>query len=210
MAKTLPFDNYTQEYEDWFDKNKYVYLTEVEAVRQLLPKEGAGVEIGVGSGKFAEPLGIKYGVEPSSEMRELAEQRGINAVEAVGEKLPYDDDSFDFALIVTTICFFDDVEKAIKEVNRILKSNGRLVIGFIDKESPIGKLYQKHKEENVFYRIAEFFSTDEVIEYLRNNGFTDLEFLQTVFGNLGDIHQQEPIKQGYGEGSFVVVKARKT
>ena len=209
MSKTQPFDNYTHQYEDWFENNKYIYLSEVEAVRTLLPKTGAGVEIGVGSGKFAEPLGIRYGVEPSGEMRELAMQRGIDAVDSIGEALPYEDKSFDFALIVTTICFLDDIVKAFREVHRILKPEGSFIIGFIDKESPIGKMYQKHKEENVFYRIAEFFSTEEVIDYLNNNGFTDFEFAQTVFGKMGEINEQEPVKEGYGEGSFVVVKAKK-
>src|SRR6202011_4339241 len=63
--------------------------SELRAVRGLLPKDGVGMEIGVGSGRFAAPLGIRYGVDPSVKMRTLAQARGIEAVEGVAEKLPY-------------------------------------------------------------------------------------------------------------------------
>jgi hypothetical protein len=46
-------------------------------VRSLLPAGGYGVEIGVGTGRFAVSLGIAVGVEPSPAMAELARRRGI-------------------------------------------------------------------------------------------------------------------------------------
>lgn len=41
-------------------------------------------------------------------------------------------------------------------------------------------------------------------------GFIDLGFTQTIFHRLSAIKKLEPSKAGYGEGSFVVVKALKT
>jgi len=108
MARTEPFDAHSQEYEQWFDRNHLAYQSELEAVRAQLPETGEGFEIGVGSGLFAAPLGIRHGVEPSEAMRELARQRGIEVVPGVAENLPYNDGSFDYALMVTTICFVDD------------------------------------------------------------------------------------------------------
>jgi len=64
MPKLKPFEEYTKRYEDWFKKNKFAYESELLAVKELIPANGEGIEIGVGSGKFAEPLGIKLGVEP--------------------------------------------------------------------------------------------------------------------------------------------------
>jgi len=58
--KIEPFEKYTQKYEDWFERNRFAYESELQAVRAMLPKEGIGVEIGVGSGKFAVPLNIKF------------------------------------------------------------------------------------------------------------------------------------------------------
>jgi len=50
---------------------------------------------------------------------------------------------------------------------------------------------------------------DEVIPYLKNAGFRDLTFAQTIFHSLDRIKKVEIIKEGYGEGSFVVVMGMK-
>jgi len=209
MAKTKPFDLHTARYEQWFGLNKYAYESEISAIQSLLPASGEGLEIGVGSGLFADPLGIRHGVDPSGKMRELARKRGIEAVNGVAESLPYEDARFDFALMVTTICFLDDTQAALREAYRVLKSGGYLIIGFVDRESDLGKQYLAHREESLFYKIATFYSTDEVVALLERAGFKDFMFKQTVFHSLGEIHSVEPVKEGYGEGSFVVVRARK-
>lgn len=209
MGKIEPFENYTGEYEDWFERNKFVYLSELEAIRSQVPKSGYGLEIGVGSGRFAAPLGIKLGIEPSKKMREIAKERGIEVIAGVAEALPFPDTQFDFALMVTTICFLDDIERALQEAYRVLKPDGCLIVGFIDKESPLGRLYQRHKEDSVFYRVATFYSVAEVITHLQKASFKNFSFTQTVFHNLAEVKDIEPVLAGYGKGSFVVIKARK-
>ena len=209
MAKTKPFDDYATQYEDWFERNKFVFESELRAIKEQLPRSNNGIEVGVGSGRFAAPLGIKIGVDPSRKMRELAQKRGIEVVDGVAERLPFDDPQFDFALMVTTICFVDNLDASFREAYRILKPEGVLVIGFIDKESPIGRSYQQHKEESVFYRIANFYTVDGVVSYLEKAGFKNFNFTQTIFHNLNEIKDIEPIKKGYGEGSFVVIRATK-
>ena len=163
MPKTKPFDENYDQYEEWFENNKYAYLSELKAVKHFIPEDKKGVEIGIGSGKFAIPLGIKVGIEPSKAMVKLAKERGLKVYIGIGEKLPFESSSFDFALMVTTICFLDDVEKSFSEVKRILKPGGSFIIGFVDKHSPLGKQYLRYKNENVFYKIADFFSTKQVL-----------------------------------------------
>jgi len=209
MPKIEPFEKHTLEYETWFENNKFVYKSEVRAIKGQLPKKGEGIEVGVGSGRFAIPLGIRLGVDPSSKMRDVARSRGVVAIDGVAEKLPFDDCRFHFVLMVTTICFLDDIQAAFKEAFRVLKTSGHLIIGFIDKDSPVGMLYQQHKNESEFYRVATFYSADEVISYLKKTGFINLKSTQTIFHRLSEINNLEPIKKGYGEGSFVVVKALK-
>ena len=209
MARIEPFEKHPLQYEQWFDRHKFAYESELQAIRKLLPQHGNGLEIGIGSGRFAAPLGIKLGLEPSSKMMEIAQARGIEVIGGVGESLPFRDSQFDFATMVTTICFLDDVEVAFNEAYRILKPGGCLIIGFIDKDSSIGQLYQQHKNENVFYRIATFYSVDEVVSHLKKAGFKVFNFAQTIFHNLAEIKGIEPVREGYGEGSFVVVRALK-
>jgi len=209
MARIEPFEKHPLQYEQWFDRHKFAYESELQAIRKLLPQHGNGLEIGIGSGRFAVPLGIKLGLEPSRKMMEIAQARGIEVIGGVGESLPFHDSQFDFATMVTTICFLDDVEVAFNEAYRILKPGGCLIIGFIDKDSSIGQLYQQHKNENVFYRIATFYSVDEVVSHLKMAVFNGFDFTQTIFHNLAEIKGIEPVREGYGEGSFVVVRALK-
>jgi len=209
MAKTEPFERHTFKYEEWFEKNEFAYKSELQAVRYLLPKKGAGVEIGVGTGRFAEPLGIRVGVEPSKAMRKVAQKRGIEVIDGVAEALPFEDCLFDFVLMVTTICFVGGIEASFKEAFRVIKPAGFFINGFVDRKSSLGRFYHKHRVKNVFYKIATFYSVNEIIPYMEKAGFRNLAFTQTIFHALEEIKEVEIIKEGYGEGSFVVVRGMK-
>ena len=210
MAKTETFNKHRDEYEEWFAGNIHVYRAELRAVGELIPRQGRGVEIGVGTGRFAEPLGIGFGVEPSPAMAEIARHRGVRVVEGTAEKLPLEDESFDFALMVTTVCFVDDVLASFREARRILVPGGVFILGVVDRTSPVGRLYQEHKNESVFYREATFFSTAELVELLETAGFAGLRFRQTVFDTLDRVGPDEPVEEGYGRGSFVVIAGDKS
>jgi SAM-dependent methyltransferase len=209
MAKTAPFDNHLVEYEKWFVDNIFTFLSEIEAIRSILPQKGKGIEIGVGSGIFASALGIKEGCDPSASMRIQAQKRGINVIDGIAENLPYKNSSFDYALMVTTICFVDDAQKTLQEINRILKPEGEVIVGFVDKNSPVGKLYLLNRGKSLFYKEAEFFSTEDINELLMSNGFVIIQSCQTVFGGLNDIKNIQQPEKGSGKGSFVVIKAKK-
>lgn len=196
------FDQNTLEYDNWFDKHPAIYQSEILALQQAVPT-GVGIEIGVGSGRFAEPLNIKYGVEPSASMAALAIQRGIKVIHAAAEKLPIKNQSYDFATMVTAVCFLNDIPKAFSEVHRILKPKGIFVIGLIDRKSELGKKYEQQKGTNKFYKDAHFYSATEITELLSQTGFQNFSYWQTLL-NTGEnaIEQPEP---GYGKGSFVII-----
>jgi SAM-dependent methyltransferase len=201
-----PFEQNVEQYEQWFTDHPLAYVSELHAVRELLPS-GSGIEIGVGTGRFAAPLGIRKGIEPARAMAALAETKGIEVVQGVAEKLPFKNKEFDFALMVTTVCFLEDMELAFREVRRVLRPGGAFVVGFVDRESPIGREYLKRKDQSVFYRDATFYSVDELVLRLERSGFDRFEFRQTLFRPLEDLEEVEPVRQGHGQGSFVVVRA---
>jgi len=209
MPKTEPFDNYSNEYDDWFITNKYAFQSELNAIKKALPDNRDVVEVGIGSGIFAAPLGIKEGIEPSEAMREKAKKKGVRVMDAVAENLPFADKSKDVVLMVTTICFVDDIFKSFQEVHRVLKDDGYFIIGFVDKNSPIGKFYLEHKDENVFYKDAIFFGTEELYNTLKDTGFKTNNTYQTVFGKIEKIIEVQNVLVGYGKGGFVVIKAQK-
>ena len=207
MAKIESFEKYSKEYDEWFTKNHNIYLAEFNAIKSLIPSDRFGVEIGVGSSRFALPLGIKVGVEPSNKMVEISRKKGIQVYEAVAEQLPFNDKKFDFVLMVTTICFVDDLEKSFKEAYRVLKNDGFIIVGFVDKESELGKRYQLKRKKSKFYRDATFYSVKEVIDFLRKTNFENVIIKQTVFSSQTD--KIDSVEDDYSKGSFVIIKAIK-
>lgn len=206
MPKIESFEKYSEEYDQWFNNHPDLYAAEIEAIRRLIPStEAEGMEVGVGSGKFAVPLGVKVGVEPSEKMASIARLQGIDVHSGVAEDLPFSDGRFDFVMMVTTICFVDDIVKSFKEAFRVLKIDGFIIIGFVDKESELGKQYSEKKENSRFYKDATFFSVPEVLSCLNVSGFVISNVLQTLIP--GEI--PSTILEGFGKGSFIVIKGIK-
>jgi ubiquinone/menaquinone biosynthesis C-methylase UbiE len=96
----------------------------------------------------------------------------------------------------------------LSEAYRVLKPGGGLVIGFIDRTSDLGQHYLAHQAENVFYREATFYSALEVEKLLRDTGFTEPVWVQTLSKTLDETDEIEPLRVGYGQGAFVVIKAK--
>ena len=85
MAKVEPFEIHSDAYDRWFLRNAEKYALELEALKQLVAPGGVrcGLEVGVGSGKLAVPLGFATGVEPAAAMVHKAAARGITVVRGV-------------------------------------------------------------------------------------------------------------------------------
>jgi SAM-dependent methyltransferase len=199
-----PYDALHQEYDAWFDRYPCVYDAELRAIRAVLPV-GVGVEVGVGSGRFAAPLKVALGLDPSRGMLTRAMARGVAVGEGRAEALPIRSGSLDYLLLVTVLCFLAEPLKALREARRVLKTGGRAVIAFIDRETPLGRVYAEHQHESAFYRDARFYSAEEALTLFRQAGFTDFIVHQTIFGPLNEIGPNEPVRAGWGQGAFVVV-----
>jgi SAM-dependent methyltransferase len=197
-----------QSYEMWFEKYPHVFQSEIAALKELLP-HGTGFEVGIGTGLFAEKLGILMGNDPSDEMLKIARKRRRLVYHCEGDSLPFHDGYFDYTLMVTTICFLDDPGPVLCECYRVTGNKGSIVIGFVDSESPIGTSYRNHASRSIFYREATFYSTNQVTEMLVQTGFAVEGIRQTLFGPLTAIAEFQPPREGFGEGAFVVVRAVK-
>jgi len=204
-----PFDRFTREYDLWFDTHPLAYQSELEAIRRFIPAAGSGVEVGVGTGRFAARLGIGIGVEPSEPMAAMARSAGLKVIRANGEELPFKNGSFDFILLANVICFVFQPLVLLKEASRILRPTGRIILAFIDRESELGKKYESRKASSRFYKNATFYSPSRVIEFLHKAGFHDFEACQTLFTNPLEMAAPDPVLDCYGQGSYVVLKELK-
>lgn len=205
FMKTI-FDRFYKRYDAWYDRNISVYLSELIAIKKVLPKKSKGLEIGVGTGRFAVPLGITTGIDPSKNMIKIARQRGIKARLGLGERLPFRNYTFDYVAIIITICFVQEPLKVLEETKRVLKKGGGIIIGIIDKDSFLGKLYQRKK--SVFYDQAHFFKVVEIKNLLKKVGFNKFYLYQTISKPPNKMKSIEKPKRGFGKGGFVVISAR--
>lgn len=208
MSEISVFDKFAEQYDEWFDLHKYAYQSEIEAVRCFIPKTGYGVEIGTGTGRFSVPFSITIGVDPSRAMAKIAASRGIVVHNAKAEDLPFCSGHFDFVLMINTLCFVDEPLKSLKEIHRILEPNGQLILGILDKETELGRENESMKSTK-FYREATFYSTNEVINFLKSTGFCQIKTCQTIFSNPETLDSLDVIKDGYGDGVFVVINSIK-
>ena len=211
MPHTKKFDQNVEAYEQWYEDYPEVFESELLAIKeqfQKLPENLHGIEVGLGTARFSVPLGIKEGIEPAKEMAALAVKRGISVVDGYAEQLPFGDLKFDFVLFVT-ICHLDNVKYAFAEAYRVLKPKGAILIGFLDKDRSVAKQYIENRHRSTFFTNANFFTVSRTQTLLKDVGFKNLEYNQTLFGDLDEIKEVQMPKEGFGEGSFVVVKATK-
>jgi SAM-dependent methyltransferase len=205
-----PYQHHAHAYDIWFTEHQAAYEAELRAVRSLLPVlSQPSIEIGAGTGRFTGPLGITLGVEPVESMGNIAKSRGIQVIRSLAEALPFRDAVVQLVLMVTVLCFVQDIRKALQETLRVLCREGHILIALLDRESPLGAMYAKKKQESLFYKDATLYSVDELVLLLSLSGFSNFTFRQTIFKNPEQITQDEPVLPGYGQGLFAVIHGRK-
>jgi ubiquinone/menaquinone biosynthesis C-methylase UbiE len=99
---------------------------------------GEVLEVGIGSGLnlpfYSSEVGRVYGVEPSVALQEMARRRaaaGRTKVEFLSqsaeEVLPLADESVDTIVMTWTLCSIPDAQRALAQMKRVLKGDGRLL-----------------------------------------------------------------------------------
>lgn len=176
------FERFAAEYDRWYDDHPDLYQEERLILAPHLPGKGKGLEVGVGSGRFAAPACILYGLEPSGALAYRAKARGIAVIRGLGECLPFRSSSLDYILMMTVICYLDDPLRALQEAFRVLAPDGKIVIGFIERDGEIAREYSHEREKGRFLRYATFYTAEEVTKFLHTAGFTEIEKDQRRMG----------------------------
>lgn len=138
------------------------------------------LEVGYGPGELINEIasfttkGIVEGIDFSEAMyteassintKYIADKR-VKLLVGNCDDMPYENGSFDKICTSNTIYFWDNPDKVLKEMLRIIKGGGKIVVGFRDKEH-MDKLPLSHDVFNTY-------SSEEVAAFLSNAGFTDV------------------------------------
>ncbi len=209
------FDVFAERYDAWYDKSfgKSAFNLEKACIASLCKNlTQPFLEIGVGTGRFAEALKIKYGIDNSVGVLRFAKKRGITVIRGKGEKLPFPNKSFDAVFIIVTLCFVDEPIKVLKEASRVLRNDGCIILGLILGESPWASFYmRKGASGNVFYRVARFYSLNELKAMLQKTNLRIVEASSTIFQAPTEkpLRFENPRKGYYKDAGFVALKVGK-
>lgn len=228
------FDQYAEKYDSWFLENENVLLSEVKLVAKTLEGCQNIFSVGCGSGLFESILRKDYGIEineglePSKDMAEIAQKRGINVTISTSEDFDYAGKKYDTIIYNGCPGYITDLEKALKNSYEALNVGGKLIVIDIPKESGYGLLYNLAKAvkswdhpllKDVYPRNpypielvdqANWRTTGEKIETMKKIGLTDFEFYQTLVAHpvYSNDKAEEPI-EGYDKGDYVAICAYK-
>ncbi len=213
-TRASPFDDLASAYDAWFEEEgRLIFDIEVQAFQEVLPSlPKPWLEIGVGSGRFAQALGIETGIDPSVKLLKMARRRGITTFLGKGEQTSFDKKSYGTIFLIFTVCFLDDTLAVLKEAHRILEPDGKIVFGLVLKESPWGRFYeQKKRKGHRFYKYAYFHRYDDFTKLLEQADFTIERVISTLFQKPGKVEHVESPRNGYNpDAGFTILVARKT
>lgn len=168
------------------------------AVYNFVPKQAGAriLDIGYGNGDMLKRLEEKldaqfYGIDISQDMKVLATKTNARAVAqdkmflCVGgvEDMPYEDRFFDCVYTINTVYFWQDADKAMDEVVRVLKDGGRFICAFYSKAYfERSKSYQF--EDETYYTPSELkeFAAAHGLENVKVKVVDEKKFMYCLIG----------------------------
>ena len=183
-------------------------------MNHLLPKEGLGLEIGAGTGIFAENLTKKTRtvicLDISRLMLVKAKQRGLHTIQGSATSMPIRLETLDFSYMITAIEFIDDPLKMLNETKDSLKTNKPLVTLFINKKSPWGQLYAKMGEnKDPVFSNAHLYDYDEIAKKLNKSGYKIVKHLGTLTSGPDEENPGDRLSSKYSIVGVIAVKSIK-
>jgi len=212
--KIEAFDTVAGIYDDWYDhpQGKQVFEAEKNALDQMIPRTGLGIEIGAGTGVFAESLtNIDRTIlclDPSVEMIKKARKRKMPCLLGVGLPLPIRRDLLDFGYMVTVLEFLNDLVALFKEVKHNSKQNAALSILFINSDSSWGELYRNIGEKgDPVFKQATLFSLEKVSTLLDKSGYSIIDAKGTLNSDPANQEVDDRFIEPSSKSGVIIVKA---
>ena len=227
------FDGYADKYDEWFMKNENLFTSELKLFKKVLGDISGKklLSVGSGSGLFESYIDSSNieGIEPSEDMGKIAEKRGVNVIKyGLIEDVDLPDAKYDIIYFNGSSSYMEDLAPVYDKCLRALKEGGKLILLDVPKESAFGFMYLLGKSLNTYdheylkdampelpYPLAlassgVWHTTEEKIDVLKNLGFNDFKFYQTLVKNpLYTNEEVEEVIEGYKSGGYVAIIAGK-
>ncbi len=226
------FDGHAEKYDSWFMENENLFNSEVILYKTALGNiDGKRVlSIGCGSGLFESTIENHNieGLEPSTDMAEIARKRGMNVKIGLIENSELEENAYDIIYFNGSSSYIPELKPAYQKAYNALKTGGKIILFDVPKESAFGFMYQLATCTNSFehefldgampnlpyplelVKEACWRSTEEKIDILKELNMKDFTYYQTLQNN--PLYTNEGIEdtvEGYKKGGYVAIIATK-
>ncbi|MBW2981868.1 class I SAM-dependent methyltransferase [Candidatus Woesearchaeota archaeon] len=154
----------------FWDAEAYAWLSKIprkirESIKQELMKRipSGKINLSLGSGSYPyieESILLDFSAEMLKSVPPIKYKARLEYDLELG-KLPFKNNSFDTITMVFIIDYLKNINSVLKEVNRILKPKGKLIL--VNAKKPIDIWYRKHEVKQ--------YSKDDIISLLKQAGF---------------------------------------
>ena len=170
------FDEWPDRYDEWFQTpiGALVKSDESALLLDLLkPRQGETIlDVGCGTGIFTLDM-LAYGprmvgLEISRPMlmraRQKTKEHPFHALCGDMEFLPFADEVFDKTVSMTALEFVEDAQTAVREMFRVTKKGGTIVVTTLNSLSPwAARRRQKAENGHLLFKKMIFRSPDEML-----------------------------------------------
>lgn len=233
MKDKPKFDGYAAQYDEWFMKNEHLFTSELRLFQKALGDITGKrlLSVGCGSGLFESFIDCRNieGIEPSRDMGQIAEKRGVNVIQyGTIEEADLPENAYDIIYFNGSSSYMEDLTPVYEKSLRALKTGGKLILLDVPKESAFGFMYLLGKSLDTYsheflqgvmpelpYPLAlassgVWHSTEEKIAVLKDLGAKNFRFYQTLIRNpMYTNEEPEEVMEGYKSGGYVAIIAEK-
>lgn len=174
------YDNFSKTYNRRRGRGYHALIDEIEAAAVPISPSTKVLEAGCGTGLVMKALRARgatdlVGVDLSSGMLGAAQREGERVAQASVTALPFPDASFDVAYSFKVLAHVPDIRLALREMARVVRPGGVLVVEFYNRGSMRGLRWklkkllggeatgERQKETELFTR---YDTVDDMVSYL--------------------------------------------
>ena len=214
------FDDWPERYDNWFETpiGKVIKEFEVDLAMDMLgPGPGQYIlDAGCGTGIFTEyflAAGAKIkGLDLSEPMLMRAakkfKDKDFSYLPGDITRLPFENETFDKAISVTSIEFIEDGKKAVDELFRVVKQGGSVLVATLNSLSPwAARRTEQGKKGHPIFKSAIFRSPEEMLALapgIAGEYRTCIHFAKDE--DPGKARDIEESSKGLNSGAFLMVK----
>lgn len=218
------FDEWPDQYDRWFETSigSVIKGCEQDLIMEFLaPLAGERIlDAGCGTGVFTLDIlaagAHVAGVDLSLPMlgKAVSKCRLLRFSPVAGDilRLPFKDESFDKAVSITALEFIKDAKSAVKELFRVTRSGGLVLVATLNSQSPWAERRRKEAErkETIFSK-AIFRSPQEMLALSPFPGIvkTAVHFQRETDPGVAIEAEREGRDKSLQTGAFVAVRWQK-